>query len=178
MAWTAPATAVANSVLTAAFWNQQVRDNLLESAPAKATASGRLLVSAGVNSVTERFPTTSLVTTIETTSSTSYTALATGGPAVTVTTGVRALVIVSAHVENSNTGANAYASHAISGATTVASSDNYAVKHRGTAGDAVMASYAEFHIGLTAGTNTFTMEYRVSAGTGTFAFRRIIVIPF
>ena len=33
MAWTTPGTAVAGDVLTAAFWNQQVRDNSLELAP-------------------------------------------------------------------------------------------------------------------------------------------------
>ena len=33
MAWTTPGTAVAGEVLTAAFWNQQVRDNSLELAP-------------------------------------------------------------------------------------------------------------------------------------------------
>jgi len=33
MAFTTPGTAVAGSVLTAAFWNEQVRDNMLEVAP-------------------------------------------------------------------------------------------------------------------------------------------------
>ena len=33
MAWTTPGTATAGEVLTAAFWNTQVRDNMLELAP-------------------------------------------------------------------------------------------------------------------------------------------------
>ena len=33
MAWTTPGTAVAGDVLTAAFWNTQVRDNMIELAP-------------------------------------------------------------------------------------------------------------------------------------------------
>ena len=36
MAWTTPGTAVAGDVLTAAFWNTQVRDNLIELAPFSA----------------------------------------------------------------------------------------------------------------------------------------------
>jgi hypothetical protein len=31
---------------------------------------------------------------------------------------------------------------------------------------------------LTPGSNTFTMKYRVTAGTGTFLARQIAVIPF
>ena len=37
MAWTAPMTAVSGSVLTAAQWNTNVRDNLLETAPANCS---------------------------------------------------------------------------------------------------------------------------------------------
>ena len=33
MAWTTPGTATAGEVLTAAFWNTQVRDNMVELAP-------------------------------------------------------------------------------------------------------------------------------------------------
>jgi hypothetical protein len=33
MAWTTPGTAVAGDVLTAAFWNSNVRDNMIELAP-------------------------------------------------------------------------------------------------------------------------------------------------
>jgi threonine/homoserine efflux transporter RhtA len=36
MAWTTPGTATAGEVLTAAFWNEQVRDNLIELAPFSA----------------------------------------------------------------------------------------------------------------------------------------------
>ena len=36
MAWTTPGTATAGNVLTAAFWNTQVRDNMVELAPLTA----------------------------------------------------------------------------------------------------------------------------------------------
>src|SRR5690606_12967068 len=40
MAWSAPMTAVSGSVFTAAQFNQFVRDNLNETAPARATTAG------------------------------------------------------------------------------------------------------------------------------------------
>lgn len=36
MAWTTPGTAVAGDVLTASYWNTQVRDNMIELAPFSA----------------------------------------------------------------------------------------------------------------------------------------------
>lgn len=51
MAWSAPATAVANTFLTAAFWNTQVRDNLLETAPAKAAAAGDSFYATAANAI-------------------------------------------------------------------------------------------------------------------------------
>lgn len=50
MAWTAPATAVTGDIITAAFWNTNGRDNLLETAVAKATAIG-LPYASGVNAL-------------------------------------------------------------------------------------------------------------------------------
>jgi hypothetical protein len=80
MAWSAPMTAVANATFTSAQFNQYVRDNLLECAPAKATTPGRLIVTTGPNAITERVVTQASISTSETTTSTSYTDLATTGP--------------------------------------------------------------------------------------------------
>jgi hypothetical protein len=113
------------------------------------------------------------VSTSESTTSTSYTDLTTAGPAVTITTGTKALVIVSARLEV-NTGASSYASYAVSGATTIAASDNVAVE-AGTITTGM--SRASRLTTLTAGSNTFTMKYRTSpTRTGTFESREIIVI--
>lgn len=114
------------------------------------------------------------VATSETTTSTTYTDLATAGPAVTVTTGTKALVIVSCTMGGA-TGLMFMAS-AVSGATTNAAADD-----RGLALDAVSAhrsgsSFVYLFSGLTAGANTFTAKYRVVAGTGTFYNRRIDVV--
>lgn len=177
MAWTAPMTAVANSVYTAAQFNQFVRDNLNETAPAKAVNSGSYFAVSGTNQISERTADTASVSTSETTTSTSYAALTTAGPAVTVTTGPRAMVFVHGDVSNSGTG-SARMSYAVSGATAIAASDIKGISHAGVASVGVLASSAVLETALTPGSNTFTAQYRVSASTGTFGNRRITVLPY
>ena len=179
MAWSAPMTAVANSTFTAAQFNQYVRDNLNETAPAKATSAGSYFVADGVNSIAERSPQATSVLTSETTTSTTFTNLATVGPAVTIDTGPYALVLTHCQVSNSGTG-SAYAGVEVTGDSSIAPALNRAVNVIGAAGATVGASTAVLYtdgLTLTPGSNTFTMKYRVSSGTGTFADRRIIVLP-
>lgn len=179
MAWSTPLTAVSNATLTAAQWNASVRDNLLETAPAKATAAGQIFVSTAANAIAARTPSSAAVNASSTTTSTTYADLAAGaGPSVTVTTGAAALVIVSTRNSNDTASNETYAGYQISGATTLAADDNTAHmfqpdsinrNHRGSAATLVT---------LTPGSNTFAIKYRVSGGTGTFSGRRIVIIPF
>jgi hypothetical protein len=115
----------------------------------------------------------------QTTTSTSYTDLSTSGPAVTITTGTKALVIVSAQLSNQNSDiAYAYMSYATSGATTIAAGDGVAVGVATTVSSGhnrVIASKAS-RVTLTAGSNTFTAKYRVTTSTGTFVNREIFVM--
>lgn len=53
MAWSTPITAVSGTILTAAQWNTHVRDNLLETMPAKATTADRMFVTTGPNSIAQ-----------------------------------------------------------------------------------------------------------------------------
>lgn len=178
MAWTAPMTAVANAVFTAAQYNAHVRDNLLETAPAKATAAGNYFVATGVNAIAERVISTSRVNTSQTTASTSYTDLATAGPAVTVTTGTRAMVWTNCQLQNSVDSAGTHASVTVSGASSIGASDAAAISLDGVlAANPWRLGTCYMFDTLTAGSNTFTMKYRVSAGTGTFHRRHIIVMP-
>ncbi len=121
---------------------------------------------------------TATVATSQTTTSTSYTDLTTAGPAVTVTTGTKVLVIVSVYVSaNATPGARSYMDFAISGATTRSASDTTAYLARtDTGGDIWGRASAANLVTVTAGSNTFTAKYRVSSGTGTFVDRSIIVI--
>jgi hypothetical protein len=83
-------------------------------------------------------------------------------------------VILTATISNS-ANSSTYMSVAVSGATTIAASDATAlIETRYLMGASAMYVIT----GLTAGSNTFTLQYRSTAGTtGTFVNRTIIVIP-
>lgn len=180
MAWTAPMTAVAGAVFTAAQFNTFVRDNMAETAPAKALTSSGYFVTSDTNQISERRITQAFVGASESTSSTTYDDLPTIGPSVTVTTGIGALVCVSGRIgPNSTSNASVKMSWEVSGASVIAATDNYAagIVGVGTTGVAYTSTKA-FHLNLTPGVNTFTAKYAVSAGTGTYQYRRITVMPF
>ena len=128
--------------------------------------------SGGITSAAAR------VETDQDTTSTSYTDLTTAGPAVTLTTGTKALVIVGCQHYADTTDKYAYASYAISGATTSAASDDFSVNTRmiNSNFNASAASVASVRT-VTAGSNTFTMKYKTTTGANAhFYSRQIIVI--
>ena len=175
MAWTSPLTWVSQA-LTAALLNEQLRDNMNETAPGIATATGRLIVTDGANSIVERIPTIDEVATTETTASTSYTDLATAGPAVTVTTGTTALVILSGFLDNSGASDSSLMAFAVTGATSLSAADTRGTLfHQGVSESGMSVVTLE---PLSAGSNTFTAKYRATGGTASFRHRKIIVIPF
>jgi len=120
---------------------------------------------------------TATVATQQTTTSVTYTDLATSGPAVTVTTGTKVLVIISAgEMRNQNSSGECDMSFAVSGATTTAAADATSVGITSAASNETFRPTGAFVITVTAGSNTFTAKYRVGGGTGVFANRRISVI--
>lgn len=178
MAWTAPMTAIAGSAFTAAQFNTHIRDNFGETAPAKATAAGQHFVATGTNTIAARLTTETLAAATSTTTGTSYGDLASGGAAPVVsaiTTGIKAMVWVMCAVSNS-TGAQSMMSFAVSGATTLAAADARSYGGTMTAGSTMLGAWIGM-VDLTAGSNTFTGKYRVIAGTGSFAERRLGVFP-
>ena len=120
---------------------------------------------------------TATVATSQSTTSNSYADLATVGPAVTVTTGTKAFVALCSNTDGQTNKAVSI-SVAVSGATTVAASGpNGFGFTTSTAGNELRGGVSFIITGLTAGSNTFTMKYLVSAGnTGTFTNRQISVI--
>jgi hypothetical protein len=118
------------------------------------------------------------VDTSETSTSTSYTDLATPGPAVTLNTGTKALVIIQSRMYVAAGSTDVFASYAVSGATTIAAGNSRAIA-LGASGvnlPAIGVSAASLLTGLTAGSNTFTMKYRVSGSTGNWDRRWLSVI--
>jgi hypothetical protein len=144
------------------------------------TTAGSILVGTGAGASAQRIPSSAIVATSESTTSTSYTSLTTAGPAVTVTTGTTAIVILTAQIWNTEVNRAAYMGYTVSGASTVAADDARALIHTSaTASAALRASQIFFQTGLTAGSNTFTAQYKKEGGSGSANFRdrQIVVIP-
>jgi hypothetical protein len=97
------------------------------------------------------------------------------GPAVTVLTGTKALVSLTAHLDNAGGASAVFMGYAISGATTLAPTDDEALGVVGPVGFAFSTSYESYVTGLTPGANTFTAKYRAASGTVSFALRKIRV---
>jgi hypothetical protein len=125
------------------------------------------------------------VVTSESTTSTLYTDLTTTTDTVTVSIGINgmALVVINSFMQNSVANAFCYLGFSISGASTVAASDTFSTNLQAYAANANERRGTTFLItGLTAGSNTFKLKYRVDSGgsgsgTGIFSDRKISVIP-
>jgi hypothetical protein len=118
-------------------------------------------------------------TSATTTSSSYVTTLTSDATAVSVTlvTGTTALVVASLNVEGSAAGQNLFFSISVSGATTVAAADS--AGHSVTAGGngyRHSVNRTQVISGLTAGTNTFTLNYKAGTGTLTALTRDLMVI--
>ena len=57
MAWTAPITWTSGNVVTKANLDEQIRDNMLETAPAQAATAGHFIRVTGANAIEEADPT-------------------------------------------------------------------------------------------------------------------------
>ncbi|MYV58048.1 hypothetical protein [Streptomyces sp. SID3212] len=171
-------TAVATNAITAAQWNAQIRDNFAETEAAKAVGAAAYLVATGSNALTSRTLRTGENMVSESTSSTSYADLGTPGPAVTVTTGTQAIVFIAGEAQNNTDNSVHKFSVAVSGATTTAASDDWAVIIDGNYSVSPVRRASAHRFTLTGGSNTFTMKYAVGSGIGTFGKRQIAVLPF
>ena len=178
MVWTALPTFTAGQPVTAAQLAALVAD-LMETAPAKATGSGTFFVGSGVNSITERRVTQAFEPGSDTTTSSAFGDLTGGGfPATTATTGTLALLFLAASMHCNTANGMTAMSLNVSGATTVTAGDGAALRHTSAVVNANMTASIALPYSLTAGSNTFTAQYRVTVGTGTFGSRRVVVFPF
>lgn len=119
-----------------------------------------------------------VVATSEATNTThAFQALTTAGPVVTMTTGTTAIVTLTAKI-TAATGKQCAMGFAVSGATTLAGSDNQSLMLFLVTGALTQQASATFYVtGLTAGSNTFTAQYDpVSAAACTFANRNLVVM--
>jgi hypothetical protein len=177
------------------FTNEAARDAVITSpqegmvayltAPTvPAAAGGSTAVPTGVTTIYNGSvwvcitPVGSRTDNTGTTTSVSYTGTLSGSPgtnpSVTLVTGTSAFVSFTNNISIGTGGQVALTSVAVSGATTLAASDNYDVETGLTGAIPLTRTFAL--TGLTAGTNTFTLNYRATGGATASYFRRNIVV--
>lgn len=173
-------TAVANQVLTDLMFNQNVRDNLLQTMPGKATATGGYFCSENVNRIAQRFCSRDYIDATQTTTSTTYTDLATVGPTVTLTTGYSALIFYAAEMGNNTLDRAALLTFEITGASRLDPDSWQRIVTDGTTASNQIRQYGVYRTNvLNPGTNIFTMKYATgsAATTSNFAQRELVVMP-
>jgi hypothetical protein len=112
-----------------------------------------------------------------TSTSTSFTTSLSGSPgtnpSVTLVTGTTVMLHIVSSVENNGASSFSYLSLAVSGASTIAAADANGLFKQGARNDT--ESSTRIIGGLTPGTNTFTLSYRVNGSTGSWSRRFISV---
>jgi len=123
-------------------------------------------------------PVGSTVATSESATGNAYADLTTSGPSVTVSISGTGTALVTITAQSSSTSPSGTCSAAIevSGATAIAAADAYSRTTYGTA--AIQSSSTYLITGLTAGSNTFKLQYKASTPSCNFSNRSIIVIPY
>lgn len=176
MAWTMPATFVAEQELTAAMLNTYLRDNLLDTEAAKATEAGQLLVTSGVNSVAMRKPLVASANAQVLTSSTTPTTLGSGTPSLSVTHGGAMLILFAARMH-----VNAGPENDIYCAPEVVGAEVARVRYSLMYDQDTISRYAGhvLHYNMSPGTHTVRLMYWSSdAGTqASYSSRSLVVIP-
>ena len=195
---------VAAEVLTAAdmnlsagtgvpvFSNSTTRDAGFGGAGEKVLAEGQLCYLSSTN-VVQYYdgaawatvgPTASAVSAVDinrvntsqSTSSTSFVGLTTA-QTITMTTGTKALVLLN-FIAGANIGTTARASVAVSGATTIAASDALSCQFDTPGSGYNDNGSSAYSLTLTAGSNTFTMQFRSSGASVTFSDRNMTIIAY
>lgn len=181
-------TLVAGNPIQAAWANANVRDQVVT--PFASAAARNAAITSPIEGMVAYLQDTNTLTlyhgsawvTISTVAAAVATAegrsggygnLTTPGPAVSIETGARALLTLSAKLQTAAAAGNfVYMAPAISGATTRAAGAPdeiffplpYSGSGHSVSGQIVVA-------GLTPGLNTFTMQYNSTSGTGTWSAR-------
>lgn len=169
------------AALTAAQLNTFLRDNMLETAPAKASRNGGYFVTTDTNTIAERRLIKASRGETGTTNSESFTTMANSGPEVTVDTGRIAIIAMTARVNinSGKAGDEGLMTFQCSGATSIEASDTYALSIGEAGGSYQRATSIHVESFLTPGTNTFTAYYRKNGtGSASFANRELWVLPF
>jgi hypothetical protein len=119
------------------------------------------------------------VATLENTTSTGYTDLATAGPAASVNlaAGQQCLIILRASLSATGTSGRMSFAVSVTDPIAAADADQIFVGTLGTTTASLPGSSSTIYTAATSGLHTFTAKYRQAGGTAYFQNRRIIAIP-
>lgn len=184
MSWTIPKTWVANTRLNDVDLNANLRDNMLETMPAKALATDKIFVTEALNRIVARdisIATSAVTATIN--SGSSFYRSSASGPEVTITTGAQALAIWGSKINGQIT---TFAYHSVSPIVPLGypvywddEMDRWALHYGASriANDPFRGMSFKLFTGLTPGQNTFRSYYRYDgSGTATWVDRYLIMI--
>lgn len=181
MVWTAPVTFVANDVLTAAQLNTFLGENMMETAPGKATRENRLICATGVNALEERqwardYASQAGVITVDSQFPSNEDLGENEKPSVSVTVhhGGKLLVMMDVGIRVSAGSGNAMAGLSIDG--TMPESSNYAVR---SGRNRWARIGTQVILSVEPGISTIEMVYGTSntSTTAQYRYRRIAVQP-
>lgn len=176
MAWTTPMTAVAGA-FSASAWNTHVRDNLLETLPAKATTVGSYFTANATNSIGQRSCESDRASTGPASfNSSSFIAFS---PGVSVTVDVPAtgaVMFFFAARANCNIGNAPIFFGVGGGGITVLEEDCVLIDGISASNNNRMAG-SSVHTGLTPGSTVFSMHGRAGGGTWTISNMELIALP-
>jgi hypothetical protein len=145
----------------------------------KIFVAGNVLAASDLNNGPYADAVTADVTTLQTTTSTTYTDLATVGPTavISLVAGQQADVRIYARlIHSAGAGAASRASFAVSGASTLSALDANSMLSDATTTAGWTCAMGTIFTATGTGSHTFTMKYKaVVSGTATFLERRIIV---
>jgi len=175
-------TFIDGAVLTAAQLNTHMRDNFLETVPAKSSnnggAGGGYFAVTGKFSLAERGVVYQEIPGAETTTSHQYEDLPLAGPTVSAITSTVALLFMSVELSSTKGGNGCSAAVAVTGRTIKPADEGQALSHSSGVNSRVQLGQFIYFDDLTPGFNTFTMKYSTTGDTATFRNRRLILLPF
>lgn len=176
MAWNVPLTFASNSVLDATSLNLMLRDNMNETAPAKASKTGTYFASSATNTITEYQPLTAVADGNLSVTSTTY--VSGYGPSLTFRCGGQFLVMWSVRLKASTGIASCCPATSVSGTVQEAAADYLAVRNEGNSQYRMRLSSCHLYVSHPANTLIkVDLQYRTSGTTAAFGQRSLIVLP-
>jgi hypothetical protein len=172
--WQSPRTWVAHTRVYDLDLNNNLKTNLLETMPGKATTSGQYFVATGLNQIGTRQMTIATAAATVSTATTFTWVQLSGGPAATVTLQGTSAIVLFGGTMDLTSGTGAFMTVDVG---TPQFPGKWNCGFSNSTGNKLRTMSYHLFTNLTPGNVTFTMWYVVNTNSCTFTDRFIIVIP-